>query len=61
MEVLLGFLFAIVAICIIAIVGADTAYKMARDDYERDIEREIADRIENANIETRVEIQWIEC
>ena len=60
MEVLLGFLFAIAAIGAIAIAGADTAYKMARNDYECDMEREISDRIANANIETRIEIQWIE-
>lgn len=58
--ILLGYLFAAIVIGIIAVVGARTAYSMARDDYERDRERDFAERIRNAEIETRIEWKWID-
>lgn len=59
MEFVLGIITLISAIGIIAIVGSNTIYEMARADYEADREKDFEERIANANIETRIEIKWI--
>lgn len=60
MIIACGYLLLAITIGIIIVVGADAAYKIARSDYERDMEQEIADRIAHAHVETRVVIQWID-
>lgn len=59
MEFALGIITLISASGIIAIAGSNTIYEMARADYEEDREKDFEERIAKANIETRIEIQWI--
>lgn len=59
MEVILGIITLISAIGIIACVGVNEVYRAAMMDAEKTIDAEVQRRIENANIETRIEIQLI--
>lgn len=59
MEILLGYITAIIAIGIIVCLGVNEVYREVRMDVEKEIDAEVDRRIANAHIETRVEIELI--
>lgn len=59
-EYILGTLLLLVTMAIIAIAGARTAYEMAYSDYEKNLHEEAQLLAENANVQIRHEILFID-